>query len=285
MMGNPKGTKQDFYIGWQAEAPSAFAAKSKRFVVILALAIPLIAAILVLTQRGFISSVFEFGELTEVEGVLVAGPIPMLKIPQHTNGQLSPSFKSVLLVGFGKKGAGADLALIEEMEGKSLNQKSVILRGTMIYYDGKAMLELSEGTAAFVGWGKGNANWKRQENSLGRTKLKGEIYDPKCALGVMKPGNGKPHRSCAVRCISGGIPPMLRVANAAGQANYFLMLDQDGRVLNQAVLDYVGDQVQICGRLVQQDDWLFLYTDPTEEILRLQAHWMEGDLRLCSSAE
>ena len=38
--------------------------------------------------------------------------------------------------------------------------------------------------------------------------LIGEIVDSKRYLGVMNPGNGKVHRDCAVRCLSGGIPPI-----------------------------------------------------------------------------
>lgn len=38
--------------------------------------------------------------------------------------------------------------------------------------------------------------------------LEDEIIDPKCYFGVI-PGKGKIHRSCAIRCISDGIPPVL----------------------------------------------------------------------------
>ena len=37
-----------------------------------------------------------------------------------------------------------------------------------------------------------------------------------CFLGVMKPGRSKPHRACAVRCISGGIPPFKVPGHARG---------------------------------------------------------------------
>jgi hypothetical protein len=47
--------------------------------------------------------------------------------------------------------------------------------------------------------------------SLGTQTLIGEIVDSKCYLGVMNPGALIPHRACAIRCISGGIPPVLLV--------------------------------------------------------------------------
>jgi hypothetical protein len=33
-------------------------------------------------------------------------------------------------------------------------------------------------------------------------------------LGVIKPGEGAPHRNCAVRCLSGAVPPMVFVSAA-----------------------------------------------------------------------
>lgn len=57
--------------------------------------------------------------------------------------------------------------------------------------------------------------------SLGEFTLQGEIVDSKCYLGVMRPGNTKTHRACAVRCIAGGVPPVLLVRDAQGDAMYF----------------------------------------------------------------
>ena len=151
----------------------------------------------------------------------------------------------------------------------------------MIYYDGKAALELTESSNAFSGWGDHSISWSQKKQNLGNIKLRGEIYDSKCALGVMKPGYGKPHRSCAIRCIAGGIPPILRVANKTGTANYFLLLDKNGKPVNNQVLDFVADQVQICGRLEQQDDWMAVYLDPAKDIIRLQHHSIEGAAILC----
>ena len=281
-MSNNSKDASEFYIGWQTHAPAPFANAARRFALVLVVLIPLATAVLVFTQRGFVPSVFEFGNLSEVEGILVLKPIPMLKVPQGFDGQGNTVFKSILLVGFGKKGAAEDLAKVATREGKALHHESVVLRGTLIYYNGKTLLELSEGTAAFVAWGQASNRGTFRQQDLGSAKLRGEILDPKCAFGVMKPGEGKPHRSCAVRCISGGIPPVLRVRNEAGQANYLLLLDEKGQPLNSKVLNYVGDQVQVCGTLKQEDDWLVLHTRPEKDILRLKAHWMEGEIGMCS---
>lgn len=280
MAHNPN-KEQDFYIGWQEQAPAIFASKVKAFVIGIMLLIPLVVVLLVLNQKGFKSSVFELGQLTTLEGVLIDQPVPMLKTQIGLDANQQPLYQSIVLVGFGKKGAEQDLANITQTTGETWVNHSVKLRGTLIYYDGKVVLELSEGAAAFVERGKNPVPTFTKKQALGDIKLRGEIYDPKCALGVMKPGYGKSHRSCAVRCISGGIPPLFRVANLDQSVNYFLLLDEQGNKLNEQVLDYVADQIQICGRLEQQDDWMFLYLNPSKDIVRLQHHSLEGAVVLC----
>ncbi|MEM8909544.1 MAG: hypothetical protein AAGD05_16980, partial [Bacteroidota bacterium] len=201
---------------------------------------------------------------------------------QDANNKIS--YQSILLVGFGKKGAEADLANIAQSTGQSWVNHQVELRGTLIYYDDKVVMELSEGADAFVERGQAvQLNLPRQD--FGDVKLRGEIYDPKCALGVMKPGYGKSHRSCAVRCIAGGIPPLFRVVDEMGHNNYFLLFDENGQKLNMQVLDYVADQIQICGRLERQSDWMLVYLNPQKDIWRLQHHFMEGAATLCGTAQ
>jgi hypothetical protein len=49
----------------------------------------------------------------------------------------------------------------------------------------------------------------------------------------MKPGFGKPHRSCAVRCISGGVPPILRIKDEKGETNYLMLIGSDDQAINE----------------------------------------------------
>ena len=97
---------------------------------------------------------------------------------------------------------------------------------------------------------------------LGRQTLRGEIVDSKCFLGVMNPGQLLPHRACAIRCISGGIPPMLLVRPTNGAAIYLLLVSADGKPVNQQVLDLVAEPVQITGEVERQGELLVLRADP-----------------------
>jgi len=282
-MSDTNFNQNNFYIGWQEKAPKPYAKAIKRFVGAVIILIVLIATLLVFTQRDFVNSVFEFGKLSTHEGILVKAPVPMLKVPAGSNVDGTPLYNSILLIGFGKFGAEATLADIEEAQEQDLGGKMVKLKGTLIYYQGKKALELTQGVEAFAGFSESNFIYESKKTDIGTVSLRGEILDPKCALGVMKPGYGKPHRSCAIRCLSGGIPPILRVTNKNGETNYCIVIGEDGQLVNQELLDYVADQVQLCGHLELQDDWLVVYTNPKSDIYRLKPHWMDGEVPMCKT--
>ncbi len=267
--------KSDFYVGYMPEAAPAFAKKSRRFVWVLLAIVPLIGLGLAVSQRGFPPAVFEFGTLTQIEGELVMAPVPLLRTLEEGH------IKHILLVGAGKMGAEYTFADWEKDNGVSLEGKRLVLNGTRIYHNGKMALELTEGVASIMRYSESVPSSSPNVISLGEVSLKGEILDPKCALGVMNPAEGKPHRSCAIRCIAGGIPPMLRITNNKGETNYILVKGRDKKDVNASIIPYVADQIQICGRLVQQDDWLVLYSDPASEIQRLAPFIPEGQVAMC----
>ena len=268
----------DFYIGWQEKMPAYYSHLTKQIVGVLFILVFVLSILLVFTQTRFEGSQFELGSLSEIEGILTTDPVPMIKI-KSSNTQ---SWTSVLLIGFGKFGAEKTLKEIEAEIGFSLTGKWVKMKGTKIYHEGKFAFELTEGVGSYMDSKIDELNYQSNIDSLGRETLFGEILDPKCALGVMKPGFGKVHRSCAIRCIAGGIPPIFRIQNEAGKSNYIILKGPDGEDINAEVLPYVADQMRLCGRLEKQDDWLVLYSDPENDFLRLKPQWMSGELVLCS---
>lgn len=266
----------EFYIGWEEKAPDSYRKLSRRFVYLAGGICLLWLCAWVVGQKGFADSTFELGTLSELEGIMTMQPAPMLKVDH--NG----ASHSVILIGFGKKGAESTLQAIQEKQQQILAGKNIRLRGTLIYHNGKTLLELTQGENAFVGWGSSTIPAVKPDKELGMQSLVGEILDPKCALGVMKPGYGKPHRSCAVRCLSGGIPAVMRIKNKAGQENYCLVVGPEGEPVNQSLLPFVADQVRICGNLRLEDDWLVLYTDPEADIIRLKPFWAADDMPMCN---
>lgn len=97
---------------------------------------------------------------------------------------------------------------------------------------------------------------------LGRVTLRGEIVDTKCYLGVMNPGERKVHRDCAVRCISGGLPPAFLARDPAGDAPVRLLVGDHGRALSKEVLPFIAEPLEISGVLVRTGSTLTLKADP-----------------------
>jgi hypothetical protein len=106
--------------------------------------------------------------------------------------------------------------------------------------------------------------------SLGRQTFRGEIVDSKCWMGVMNPGVLTPHRACAVRCISGGIPPILLVRREKAPPLNLLLVSTDDQPVNAAVLDFIAEPVEITGEVVRHGELLTFSIDPTA-IRRLHA--------------
>lgn len=238
----------EFYIGYEEKAPKGYAQWMRWVTLIVLLAICLVAFILVRSQKEFSTSTFELGKLTQLKGILTIKPVPMLTLENES--------ESVLLIDYGK--FGAEKTLLDFFRDGSIDGLTVTLEGSLIYGDGKTLMELTNGRQSILDFSYSDT-LADNVKSLGQIELIGEIIDPKCYFGVMKPGEGKVHRSCAIRCISGGIPPVLRVENVNGEIDYFILRGQNGQQINQKVLDFVAEPVKVSGELYQFNNWMFLY--------------------------
>ncbi len=84
---------------------------------------------------------------------------------------------------------------------------------------------------------------------LGEFTLQGEIVDRKYFLGVMDPGEGKVHRDCAVRCISGGIPQALVTSDLDASSKFLLLTDEMGnRSRRNTALPVLHKQCRFTGK-------------------------------------
>jgi hypothetical protein len=139
--------------------------------------------------------------------------------------------------------------------------KTVQLRGTKIYRDNQTMLEVASGSILLK---PGSTQSQPPSQELGIFELSGEIVDSKCYLGVMNPGSGKVHRDCAVRCISGGIPPVFATNDFNGSPAILLLTDLHQNPLpKEAFLKVVAQPVRIHGSVVKIGETLYLKTGPS----------------------
>jgi hypothetical protein len=156
-----------------------------------------------------------------------------------------------MLVGQGKHGAEPQLA--------GHADQSVQLEGTLMYRDATMMLELAPHGIHVDG---SEPIPPAQLERLGPVTLQGEIVGAKCHLGVMVPGAGTVHRACAVRCMSGGVPPMLSVIDGTGARAHVWLTGPGGAPVTESLLSLVAEPVELSGQLIAFDDQLVLEIDP-----------------------
>jgi len=243
---------EEFYIGWQNRAPVGIGSHVRKTVLFLLLVVLAMAFLLSLAQRTIGVAVFEWGTVRAFSGTLKWQPYPHLLVQRP--GQQG-GWSAYYLVAPFKFGLNADSI-------QALDGKQVILKGTLIYRGNQTMVEAQPQSIKPVS-AEATRETETKVVNLGRQTLFGEIVDSKCYLGVMNPGRLTPHRGCAVRCISGGIPPVLLVRQATGPPLYFLLVSSDGRPVNKQVLDMVAEPVEITGEVIRQGELSILRADPS----------------------
>ena len=245
----------DFYIGWEAKAAPSIGKMLRKAVISLFLLVLLAAMALAISQHMIGASVFEWGTVKKFSGVLKLQPYPHLLVPRPGATGNQTAFSTYSLVAPFK--FGLDCEKLSTLDGKTVS-----LQGTLIYRGNQTMVEALPESIKIAD--QLSPSLRGTETiGLGRQALTGEIVDSKCFLGVMNPGQLLPHRACAIRCISGGVPPVLLVRQKDGPAIYLLLVSADGKPVNQQVLDLVAEPVQITGEVERQGDWLILRADPT----------------------
>jgi hypothetical protein len=155
------------------------------------------------------------------------------------------------LVAPGKHGADN---LVAGFDGKEVR-----LQGQLIYRESVTMIEIEPGSIAPL-----NSPSAQQAPTvdLGEVTVTGEIVDGKCYLGVMNPGNGKVHRDCAARCISGGIPPIFVTSDGEEQ---FLLVASDGNAIAaDALREFVAEPITITGEALRRGESRMLRMDVTK---------------------
>ena len=244
----------EFYIGWEAKAAPGIGKTVRVVVVALLLIALLVPAMLAISQRMIGASVFEWGSVKSFSGILQAKPYPHLLVPRPGHADGPSRFSTYYLVAPWKFGLKPEA--VAQFDGKF-----VMLKGTLIYRGSQTMIEVVNDSLQVTHTAAPPLTGQ-ETIALGRQTLIGEIVDSKCFLGVMNPGQLTPHRACAIRCISGGVPPVLVVRQLDGPAIYLLLASVDGKPVNQQVLDFVAEPVEITGEVERQGDLLILRADP-----------------------
>ncbi len=287
-IGGPEDS-DEFYVGYLAQAPSGVAAFTKKAVAVLAVAALTVAAVAAFFQNPPASSAWPEAPVS-IKGYVLIDPYPRLIVDDEkagTGGQ-----RSILLCAEGKFGllsptdycgpntaeaARRALDAVSAEQRLALKEaagKYIELRGTTLRREGREMMEVSSSGVelrrsrdALVADPRSRLGLTMPaEAKLGTVTLKGEIADPKCYFGAMKPGSGITHKACAMRCISGGIVPVLIAKDTSGAWLHYILTDAAGRPCNLDVLPLAGEPVSVTGELTRKGDALFLAIKGVERL-------------------
>ena len=180
-------------------------------------------------------------------GLVVRDPYPMLR-----TRALDGTPRTAFVVSSSKRGVQQRLG---DFAGPAVIRGSLIARGknAMIAVSDEPTWLRAANEQEVAQIGGGLAAWQAADR--GAVVYRGEILDSKCWFGAMRPGQGKPHKSCAALCIRGGLPPVFCLGDLCGTGeNIPLLTDAAGAPHGLDLLALVGDPVIASGRLMQTGD-------------------------------
>jgi hypothetical protein len=228
----------EFYIGYERQVPPGLRCVITRVVITIAAVMVLSAIVSTLAQEPLPDARFDYGNPQTFRGWLTREPIPALHV--NDSGRLTRYW----LVGQGKFGAAA--ALEGQRDGSITLDASVIARGEW------RMLEIVPGSVRRL---TDAVDAPREIVASPRqVQLRGEVVDSKCYLGVMNPGAHAAHRDCAVRCLSGGVPPMFAYRDSDGSSHLAVLVGPGGALLGDRWRRLAGTQRALSGQLVIAGD-------------------------------
>ncbi|QOV89540.1 hypothetical protein [Humisphaera borealis] len=252
------GNDESFYVGYQP-TPPGLRRWLLRVVAITLIGCCALIAVLAAGQRDPGRGVWQIDDVQTFTGMLRSSPYLTL---------VEDSGRALLLTGPTKQSAD-DWA-------HGLIGKRVVVRGHAVTRGDLRLVSMAEEETPIVA---ADAASRPVGELLPATsaivadvstpvRLAGEIIDPKCYAGAMKPGDGKAHKACATLCIRGGIPPVL-VTHTPDRTPAFLVLtDRDGQRLAgdrlSSILHLVAEPVIVTGRQFSRDGLVFIRVDEVE---------------------
>jgi hypothetical protein len=207
-----------------------------------------LSALLAGAQRDPGAGTWAADQIVGIEGVLWEKPYPLLRTEAA----------GFLLVDQGKRGVTTRV--------RGLDGHRVRVRGYRLIRGELQLLELAdephpvEPLGTIVAPPPASNHEERP-----RVVMRGEIVDPKCFSGAMKPGDGKTHKACAALCLRGGIPPVLVAAASDGSSEYYVLTNRSGDPLDGVelakVIAVVGEPVEVEGAIETSHDFRVLNAD------------------------
>ncbi|MEO7310239.1 MAG: Rieske 2Fe-2S domain-containing protein [Chitinophagaceae bacterium] len=271
----------NFFIGWSGNSKKPVLSASKIVAFSLVGLLTITSFVLVSQQKRISTFQIDYTQVKQMEGWLENKPVPMFTIIDGKDGSGNPLFKSILLVDAFKNGAGETVSNILNGAEKKYVHLTGYLSNNYISCGDEAdsshdcaslctqcitgttqfpLMEIENGLYSFKAAAAPFELPAITASNKIDTVITGEIIDPKCYFGAMNPGQGKTHLSCAVRCISGGIMPVLKY-QVNGTEHYAILIGTGGEAINKDVCRYIGMPVVVRGKKTMVNNWEVVYTD------------------------
>jgi hypothetical protein len=226
----------DFYVNY-LPVPPGLIRFLRRLAIAAAVAAFGVAVAVAVVQRPLPSGAFEYGVERPFEGILYERPVPVLRLTE------ADRVSSLVVVGLGKHGLPAVARGADGCEVRFSGSLVVREQMTMVEVDDPAAFEIGDCSAATI---------ERGIRTVGSMTVVGELVDTKCYFGVMKPATGKVHRACAIRCLSGGVPPGILLRTDGDDGVVLLLAGPVGEALDFDV-QWAARQVRANGVLEIHD--------------------------------
>ena len=240
----PPDAGDEFYVGYLTAAPARLARFLRGRVSLLLAASLVVVLVIAWNQDPPARARFEYGLVQPIGGVVFERPYPLLFTPE------SSGTRTWLLAAEYKRGADSLTA--------GHHGRMVRTEATRIYRGSVGMLELHRLAA-----GDSALPIRIEQHDLGEVTLRGEVVDSKCWSGAMNPGEGPTHRLCALRCLRGGLPPLLSGRDTGGDTVTALLVGPGGVRIDSLLFPVIAAPVEITGRLRSIGTLLVLEADPT----------------------
>ena len=252
----------EFFVGY-LPTPPEHARRARRAAWTLLVLAVAAATMLGIATGPFDRASFEYGVTRTWRGTIELAPVPVLVVAESVDGSPFARAMRYPLVARGKHGALEAAA--------SFDGAQVTLAGSRIMRGATTMIEIAPDSIERLDRAlptDGSPPPASRIEDRGHAVFTGEIVDSKCFLGVMNPGRLAVHRACALRCLAGGVPPMLYARDEGGREAHLILVDARGGSLAGRVADLVARPVEVSGRLELRDDLYYLYADTWRPVSR-----------------
>ena len=203
--------------------------------------------IIVLAQRSPGTAIWDISNEETWTGFLLEDPYPMLITDQE----------SLLVVNMGKRDARTAL--------EPFYDSQVTISGYQLIRDGRRIIELSSPDSVRAADPQDTPPIVVPELEVLDDEPSihiGEVIDGKCFLGAMKPGDGFAHRSCAILCIKGGLPPMFAFEQRHEGTEIPLILIDHKAHFPEELHHFVACRVELLARRARMGTLPILLIEP-----------------------